>query len=1812
LHLWLGEYELAARQEPGLAIWHLRQAQHRSGRPDAVFGLAAFDTATALHYEGAYAKAASAFRRLLNAKTALRGYDRRVAALWYRHAIACAGYHEQRAKLGVPEPERLDPLCGVAGLAVCLRSLGLPYDRKAALASCRVTGEGSSLEDLRDAARTLNLTSYCLSADDEGLRLLPKPLIAYVEHDHFITVMSADRTGVAYLCSDCGPWPGGRVNLTWQQWHALAPGAYFAISKRGSEKDRLLSKVLSASPRAEAPIQLASNGPVAGLDLRLRPQQATLATLLRGHVTAIVNLLRISCGNQPLAQHCPPFTHCPTDRPCPPGSGNGPPPSGCSGGGGGSGWRPGMIVSASPAEKGKTNKGVAQRDKPVQLAYRSSGAVAGDPVNLATGEEEYEPDPDLVVYNPHGPAITWSRQYESLRGPAAAYNSDDFGVGWSHPYNVLVYDSSAAMNSQVAPGTTANVATTGSDLPGSGLQWDIVQNGSTIATSASTGGWSVSLATGGGFNVTAPASAAATMNYEARYRNGPSGASGFFDVLAAGSVPAGGTARLSSNGSDAPAAGLTWDVLKGGLSVATSANPNGWTVSYGVGPQGPQFTVSCPLLSAVASNYEVRDSTGFQGNKPAALSVIAHRFKAKAGSKSLVLSNGAQVFFNAASVPSSSQPQVTCGVQAGAPMAVEWDYSASDPCGTYKITFPNRSKWITTTCSNSAGTSGLYFSLAQIQDRLGNAINFIYGTYGPTHFPAITSITDASNGSTLLTVTRATNGTANITGISDAYGRSVYYHVGTYPTTNVPAGYPQSFQEVDTVSQIVPTGTSNPPSRYTYGYQNLSDLEGSEQIPFLHTLTAPSPTGTGNSTATINYDPATDFVSSVVDSNGNKRAYAPADSVHTAVTVSNAQNAVAYSYAAGFDSNLSVTNQTDGTNSTNLFTADYADPNDPYQASSFTDGAGRTTSATWDAHGTTQSITSPRGTKTQFTVDYSVFSLGRITAVQTGTKTPISISYYEPGGLVQSVASPVPGQSGGASTVATSFTYDSLGNPLTRTLPGNNAASSITTTCNYTSDGTYSQGDAIGEPLTVTDNLGKVLWHLRWDARGNLVSRTDALGNEVDLTYNLADQLTSVTYPATGQTGAGRAKNVYAYLYTGGPLTSISYYDESAALARQVTFTYGPEGEFLSRGGSAEPLTVTYDAQYRVVSTQDGNSHVTTYTYNQAGHLSGIGYPGGDSIAFTSYDGAGNLLQRVNGRGITTNYLYTDVGGLLSDIEYPATPSLNVHLSYDAYDRRGTMSDSCGSHSYSFDDGDRPTGETTTYTGLPARSITYSFYADGSRSGMSTPAGNFGYSYDGKGRPTGLSNPYSESFGWTYLDNNWLKTQQLGNGVTSTYTYNARARLLEISTKNSASTLLSDFGSMVYDAVGNRTSLLASIPAIGAYGGSTSYGYDTKNELTLEQSARNGSYSNVFGYDGAGNATTFKGATNAFNADNQNTANTWDGDGNPTVYQGTSLAFDAEDRLTSVGAVLTAGYNGDDLRAWKQTSAGRTYFLYDGETPIIEMDGSGNVTAVNTIGANGLLARRSGGTSVSYAFDAQGSVAQRLDSGGNILTNEMFDAYGVGVSDHPASDPFGYLAQEGYYTDRESGLQLLTRRYYDPGAGRFLNRDPLGYAGGINLYGYAVDSPVVMSDPSGLAPISGMDCEELAQVIAELVQEIRARIEERRVDKGDYYHGSVGPKGQTWDGEAHQLEGKQQRLRNALKRFEDLDCRGKGFGVPSNAWQWATAPIPVEPRPKAAPTKIEPWQPAFTPVPDPCPQIPPVTFNFNWGSCFDMDFEFAL
>jgi RHS repeat-associated protein len=55
----------------------------------------------------------------------------------------------------------------------------------------------------------------------------------------------------------------------------------------------------------------------------------------------------------------------------------------------------------------------------------------------------------------------------------------------------------------------------------------------------------------------------------------------------------------------------------------------------------------------------------------------------------------------------------------------------------------------------------------------------------------------------------------------------------------------------------------------------------------------------------------------------------------------------------------------------------------------------------------------------------------------------------------------------------------------------------------------------------------------------------------------------------------------------------------------------------------------------------------------------------------------------------------------------------------------------------------------------------------------------------------------------------------------------------------------------------------------------------------------------------------------------------------------------------------------------------------------------------------------------------------------------------------------------GYFYDADTGLYLARNRYYDSGLSTWINRDPIGYKGGMNLYEYCGDNPINATDPTG-------------------------------------------------------------------------------------------------------------------------------------------------
>lgn len=106
------------------------------------------------------------------------------------------------------------------------------------------------------------------------------------------------------------------------------------------------------------------------------------------------------------------------------------------------------------------------------------------------------------------------------------------------------------------------------------------------------------------------------------------------------------------------------------------------------------------------------------------------------------------------------------------------------------------------------------------------------------------------------------------------------------------------------------------------------------------------------------------------------------------------------------------------------------------------------------------------------------------------------------------------------------------------------------------------------------------------------------------------------------------------------------------------------------------------------------------------------------------------------------------------------------------------------------------------------------------------------------------------------------------------------------------------------------------------------------------------------------------------------------------------------------------------------------------------------------------------GTNYYYHADALGSITAITNNSGAVVKTYAYDSFGQMTPSGTLAQPYTYTARE---YDSESYLYYYRARYYDPKAGRFITKDPIGFGGGdVNLYAYVQNDPVNWVDPLGL------------------------------------------------------------------------------------------------------------------------------------------------
>uniref|UniRef100_UPI001F343295 RHS repeat domain-containing protein n=1 Tax=Pseudomonas sp. LAM2023 TaxID=2800477 RepID=UPI001F343295 len=123
-----------------------------------------------------------------------------------------------------------------------------------------------------------------------------------------------------------------------------------------------------------------------------------------------------------------------------------------------------------------------------------------------------------------------------------------------------------------------------------------------------------------------------------------------------------------------------------------------------------------------------------------------------------------------------------------------------------------------------------------------------------------------------------------------------------------------------------------------------------------------------------------------------------------------------------------------------------------------------------------------------------------------------------------------------------------------------------------------------------------------------------------------------------------------------------------------------------------------------------------------------------------------------------------------------------------------------------------------------------------------------------------------------------------------------------------------------------------------------------------------------------------------------------------------------------------------------------------------------------------------------YQCDHLGTPMELTDEQGNVAWAGQYKAWGEvkeersdWAKQHGLSNPIRF---QGQYHDPETGLQYNRYRYYDSKTGRFISEDPIGYAGGLNLFAYA-PNPIEWIDPLGLSTVLAAKGRKEAMKIAQ-------------------------------------------------------------------------------------------------------------------------------
>ncbi len=725
-----------------------------------------------------------------------------------------------------------------------------------------------------------------------------------------------------------------------------------------------------------------------------------------------------------------------------------------------------------------------------------------------------------------------------------------------------------------------------------------------------------------------------------------------------------------------------------------------------------------------------------------------------------------------------------------------------------------------------------------------------------------------------------------------------------------------------------------------------------------------------------------------------------------------------------------------------------------------------TTTITRDRASRITQVKDPLNNSTSYTYDLA----GRIATETDAIGNKITYTYDANGNVTKVAQLEVPA-TGGSETFVTDFEYDAL-NRRTKMLEVDrlNSSNKLTTTFEY-------------------------------DSRNNLAFRTDAEGNPVRWSYDLASRLTK--------------------------------HERALQVGAQIDIFLQSLDE-----------TVAYDKNNRVSSETDDNFNATGYTYDALNRRTKITYADTKAVSLT-YDKNSNLSTKTDQNGSVITNVFDSLDRLTSRSIVRGTGVLGTSAesyTYDALGRVLTAVDDDYQVEFTWDSVGNTLTEKQGYTAIGQekwKTVTAAFTDAGSLSGITYPSG-FGVTHtrDAVYRLTAIWDLVAQAnvatFQWQGLGRISQTNNQ--NGTVTEYTYDGFRRTASIDHTVAGGNTFHKFD-YAYDKVHNRrmekntfsATWIATLPAAvqtflngrnikgDVYAYDMAYRmvdarYDVVNPAAEVTTPGSQTYARLVQYtiDGLGNrsqvATTVPPATPttvsyASDVVNQYTAiggtsRTHDSNGNLSDDGTHKFVYDYENRLVEVKASSTstsiATYKYDALgrRVEKSVVAGaKTRYILCRQQVIEEYDGTGAWQA-EYVYEDGIDRPRSmnradvsdvnGNSNTTevlrfhYHQNALGSVTEVSQPTGAIVEWVTYDAYGTAAvldmngtagTQSALGSPYLFAAREW---DPESNKYYYRARSYDPTTGRFIQRDPLGYVDGMSAYEYVRSSPVDRRDPMGL------------------------------------------------------------------------------------------------------------------------------------------------